>query len=486
MRYIDHPDHDLDPRAFSGDGRLYGKSRPPPPPDYRAAAQETAAGNLESARLAARANRVDQFTPYGSLTYTDLGNDRWRQDMNLTPQAQQALNQQLDLNQKYGEVANIGFDRARSIFENPQLDTSNLPQINPLNQGSLSGVRNLDTSGLNDVRGINESALGNVRNFDASGLNDVRGIDLNSLPRGAVNAGQTAQQAILSRLNPQLQQQEEALRTRLANQGITLGSDAYNREMLAQGQRANDLTTQAALQGISLDQAVRQQAFGEQQALSANDLARRQAGLSERQAMSQLDMQRQAQNLGIQQALSANDLARRQAGFGERQAMSQFDTQRQAQNLGIQQALSANDMAPRQQAFGERQAMSQFDVARRQQDLQEQLAFANNAADTRARMLQEQAYLQDRPLNLINALRTGNQVQAPQFQQFAQQATTAGPDLLNAANAQYGAAVDATNARNAQRSGMMSGLLGIGLGAAGLPVAGGGSLGGNFLGGLFR
>ena len=240
------------------------RSSAPPPPDYRAAAQETAAGNLESARLAARANRVDQFTPYGSLTYTDLGNDRWRQDMRLTPQAQQALNQQLDLNQKYGEVANIGFDRARSIFENPQLDTSNLPQINPLNQGSLSGVRN----------------------FDASGLNDVRGIDLNSLPRGAVNAGQTAQQAILSRLNPQLQQQEEALRTRLANQGITLGSDAYNREMLAHGQRANDLTMQAALQGINLDQAARQQAFGEQQALSANDLARRQAGFGERQAMS--------------------------------------------------------------------------------------------------------------------------------------------------------------------------------------------------------
>ena len=305
MRYIDHPDHDLDPRAFSGDGRLYGKSRPPPPPDYRAAAQETAAGNLESARLAARANRVDQFTPYGSLTYTDLGNDRWRQDMNLTPQAQQALNQQLDLNQKYGEVANIGFDRARSIFENPELDVGALPQ-----------------------RGI--------------------------------NVGQTAQEAILSRLNPQLSQQEEALRTRLANQGITLGSDAYNREMMAQGQRANDLTMQAALQGINLDQA------------------------------------------------------------------------------------------------------------------------------NRSAALYEQAYLQDRPLNLINALRTGNQVQAPQFQQFAQQATTAGPDLLNAANAQYGAAVDATNARNAQRSGMMSGLLGIGLGAAGLPVAGGGSLGGNFLGGLFR
>lgn len=287
---------------------------PPPPPDYAAAARETAAGNREAAQFATNANRINQFTPYGNLTYNYTpefdaeGNETgrgWSQTMNLTPQAQQALDQQLALNQKYGEVANIGFDRARSIFENPELDVGALPQ-----------------------RGI--------------------------------NVGQTAQEAILSRLNPQLSQQEEALRTRLANQGITLGSDAYNREMMAQGQRANDLTMQAALQGINLDQA------------------------------------------------------------------------------------------------------------------------------NRSAALQEQAYLQDRPLNLINALRTGNQVQAPQFQQFAQQATTAGPDLLNAANAQYGAAVDATNARNAQTSGLMSGLLGLGLGAASLPVAGGGSLGGNFLGGLFR
>lgn len=285
----------------------------PPPPDYRAAAEETAAGNLEAAKYATQANRINQFTPYGSLTYsytpqydaqgqeTGAG---WTQTMDLTPQAQAALDQQLALNQKYGEVANIGFDRARGIFENPELDVSALPQR-------------------------------------------------------AIDVGQTAQQAILSRLNPQLQSQEEALRTRLANQGITLGSTAYGREMDLQGQRANDLQMQAALQGINLDQA------------------------------------------------------------------------------------------------------------------------------NRSAALQEQAYLQDRPLNLINALRTGNQVQAPQFQQFAQQATTAGPDLLGATSAQYNAAVDAANAQNAQTSGMLGGLMGLGLGVAGLPVAGGGSFGGNFLKGLF-
>lgn len=285
-------------------GDVFGKGDAPPPPDYAGAAQATAQGNLQMAREAVEANRVNQYTPYGSSTWkrpTQTGGV-WEQYTNLTPEAQQALDQQMALNRKYGETANIGFDKVRNLFESPGLDTSALPQ-----------------------RGI--------------------------------NVGQTAQEAILSRLNPQLQQQDEQLRARLANQGIGLGSTAYQREMALQGQRANDLQMQAALQGINLDQA------------------------------------------------------------------------------------------------------------------------------NRAAALQEQAYLQDRPLNLINALRTGNQVQNPQFQQFAQQATTQGPDMLGAAQAGYNAQLDQYNAQ--QASNPLGGLFSLGGAIAGLPMAGGGSIGGNALGGLF-
>jgi hypothetical protein len=402
-----------------------GKSKAPPAPDYSAAANATAQGNLEMAKYATNANRINQDTPYGSLTYEYIpqydaqGNETgagWTQTETLTPEAQAALDQQLALNQKYGEVANIGFDKTRNIFENPELDTFGLPEISGVNAGLLGGVRDFNAQGLN-----------NVRSLDFSGLNQVRGIDQSALPQASINPGATAQQAIMSRLQPQLSQQEEALRTRLANQGITLGSEAYNREMNQQGQRANDLQLQAAAQGISLDQAARQQAFGEQQGISANDMARRQMGVGE------------------QQILQAGDLSQRQQGLGERQSMSSFDAQRRAQQLAEQGAISAN------------------------------------SADMRARALQEQAMLQDRPLNLINALRTGNQVNAPQFQQFSQQATTQGPDMLGATQAQYNAALGSTNAANAGTSGMLGGLLGVGAGVAGLPVKGGGSLFGNFL-----
>ena len=45
----------------------------PPPPDYAGAARETAAGNLEAARANIAANRVNQYTPYGSLEYEVWG-----------------------------------------------------------------------------------------------------------------------------------------------------------------------------------------------------------------------------------------------------------------------------------------------------------------------------------------------------------------------------------------------------------------------------
>lgn len=317
-----------------------GKSSAPPPPDYEGAARATAQGNLEATKYATEANRINQFTPYGSLTYRQTpsiqvdydaynkamadynrkvaesqqpqpslgeGETRidlrptfanpniedfttrstsWEQNVNLTPEAQAALDQQLALNRKYGDTANVGFDRVRQLFENPQLDMSALP---------------------------------------------TRGIDV----------GQTAQQAIMSRLQPQLAQQEESLRARLANQGIGLGSEAYGREQMLAGQRRNDLEMQAALQGISLDQA------------------------------------------------------------------------------------------------------------------------------NRAAALQEQAYVQDRPLNLINALRSGNQVVNPQFQQFYQQQVAPGPDLSGAAQQQYQANLGAANASSAAGSGLMSGLFGIGGAALG-------------------
>jgi hypothetical protein len=52
-----------------------GSNSAPAAPDYTGAANATSAGNLQAAQAAAAANRVNQYTPYGSLGYTQTGTD---------------------------------------------------------------------------------------------------------------------------------------------------------------------------------------------------------------------------------------------------------------------------------------------------------------------------------------------------------------------------------------------------------------------------
>lgn len=65
----------------------------PPPPDYEAAAEATAAGNLEAARAATEANRFDQYTPFGNMQWTNLGTEQF--DQAGWDAAMQAYNQSL-------------------------------------------------------------------------------------------------------------------------------------------------------------------------------------------------------------------------------------------------------------------------------------------------------------------------------------------------------------------------------------------------------
>jgi hypothetical protein len=178
------------------------KSDPPATPDYRGAAEATAAGN-----------RVNQYTPYGSLTYAEAGKDSqgnpvWNQNVNLSDVGKQLLDAQ--------------------------------------NQTSL-GLSGLQGQGLNAVKNL----FGNLPSRS-------------DLGQPIINPGQTAQDAIYSRLAPMLNRQQDRMNNQLANQGIQLGSEAYSNAQRDFGNQANDAYSQAALQGIGVDQANRQQGMNEQ------------------------------------------------------------------------------------------------------------------------------------------------------------------------------------------------------------------------------
>jgi len=194
---------------------------PPPAPDYVGAAQQTGASNLEAARAQTAANRINQYTPYGSLQYYQDPNaatpdQGWSQITTLSPQQQQLLDQQNKISKGLGDMADRGL-------------------------------------------GYVDSALSNQ-------------ISEASLPKSMVNAGETGYQALMRRFQPQIDQSDKALKTQLANQGISEGSEAYTNAMRGQNESANDLRSQAALHGISVGENAQNQQLGLKTALQSQPI----------------------------------------------------------------------------------------------------------------------------------------------------------------------------------------------------------------------
>ena len=231
-----------------------------------------------------------------------------------------------------------------------------------------------------------------------------------------VNAGMTGQQAIMSRLQPQLTQNENATRQRLANQGLVTGGEAYNNEMRTMGQNRNDLELQAAAQGINLDAMMNQQGF-EQAA------ARGQFG-------------NEAQLNQFQSALQ-------NAGMGNTALQQDYQNQLAAQTA--QNAAVA-------QNFNQQLNLAQFGNAAQQQSLEQQLALRNQ------------------PLNQITGLMSGSQIQMPQFQGFQPSNVAAAP-IYQGVQDTFQGQMDQYAIRQQAKNNLTSGLMGLGgagAGAAGM------------------
>ena len=267
---------------------LFGKSDPPPAPDYAAAAKETAAGNLQAAQYAAQANRVNQVTPNGNLTFTsNMPNDpsntsaQWTATQTLSPQQQAIQNQTNQLNLGLNKTANAGLDYANNVLSQP-------------------------------------------------------GVDQSKLASTGINPGQSYQDAMMARLSPQIDRENQQSDAQLANQGITQGSTAYNNAKTMLSQQHNDLLNSATTTGMNMGLAANQQGFN------------------------------------------------------------------------------------------------------------------------------QASYNQMQPINVINALRTGSQVATPNYINPPTQQTTAGADMLGAANSKYNAQLGAVNAQNAQAGNFTNGLFSLG------------------------
>lgn len=279
LRFLNDPN----PAAqFYGDKRLFKSPDTPTAPDPQQTAAAQTVANKDTAYWNASLNNVNQITPYGNLTYkenpyvsdfdqtaydkalVDYQNTGVWSDIRGGTSAADPLSQKNTFDRNYGKAPSF---------------TSTI-ELNPESQKLLDS----QMRSQNALATLGEGQLGRISNavstpYSYAGLGDAPTTsDINQL-------SQQGQDAIMARLNPQFGYDEEALRTRLINQGIGQGSEAYNREMDRFNQSKNDARTQAVLQGANYGGTLQNQSLANRNQAIQEYNAQRNAPLNEYTAM---------------------------------------------------------------------------------------------------------------------------------------------------------------------------------------------------------
>jgi hypothetical protein len=232
---------------------LFSSPKPPPVPNAGAIASAQGAANEGVARTQASLNRADTYTPYGSVTFEDLGDDRWRTTQTLSEAQQGISDTQEQLGQSMGDLANTRFGQ--------------------IDQGAfdLGGIQDyqqsIDRSGLTAIPGQND--------FDAA-RNEAEDASFNR---------------VWDRLGTQFDDEQTSMTNDLANQGIVMGSDAYTQAFDRFNTRKNDARIAAGYDSIGAGRDAYNNMF-------------QNAMLSRQQGASELTNDMGMANQGRQQAIN--------------------------------------------------------------------------------------------------------------------------------------------------------------------------------------
>ena len=164
----------------------------------------------------------------------------------------------------------------------------------------------------------------------------------------------------------------------------------------------------------------------------------------------------------------ASDAAYRNASqyLDPQYQQAQSSLENQLANQGITRGSEAYNTAMANQ---NRQKQQAYESARNQAYLQGmqggQQAYTQGMGNRQQQISELQALRQD-PINMLNAVRTGSQMQVAQMPQVGQSNPAAlnmvaGPDMLGAVNAQYTAESNNVNAANANTSSMINAGMGM-------------------------
>jgi hypothetical protein len=264
-------------------------SSPPPAPDPTVTAQAQSQANAETARLNATLNRVNQVTPYGQINYTQgaqpVNRDSWINDQVAAERARiEAENKR----RATFEVGGNSYD-PETMEQTPGSNPNAVPLT--FDEGAFrEGLKNKPTptvpgqdvwtqtttlspeqQRLLDLTTQAQTTYGNIANNQLNAVSDTLSKPVDTDWESYRKQALTAQ---MSRLQPDYDRQQEQLRQRLINSGLTAGSEGWQREMDQQQRGYNDALLQADLragdtvgQGIQQTAALRSMPLNEASAL---------------------------------------------------------------------------------------------------------------------------------------------------------------------------------------------------------------------------
>jgi hypothetical protein len=425
-------------------------SAPTPPDPYQTANAQTQS-NQQTAAYNAALNRVNTYTPWGSLTYTQTPSSQQTTSAPTFDQAgydaamakYNAAQQQGGGGNYTGVAPSEGPNTASNLAMPNKADfttgggssPNGSPQwsanvtLSP-DQQKLLDLQNQSSEQMGQI-GLNQ--LGQVANTLSSPVNfsgapsqvlNVHGgplqnsahyghiqndVNMSGVPAlvggdqlyGAMQQAQNASyNQAASRLNPQWQNSNHDLENQLVQQGVMQNSDAWNRAMSEQSRNQTDAYQTAQNNAVQQGNAAEAQLYG--QGLSSNQNAYMQA----------------LNNASFHNASQGQ-------GFGQSMSNAQLNNATQGQQFaqGMQNANLQNQ--------GRQQAISEI-------------------------MQQRQE-----PLNELSALRTGSQVTAPNFPNIP--GASANPtDIASLISQNYANQMGGYNSQMAQNNGITSGLFSLG------------------------
>jgi hypothetical protein len=251
----------------------------PPAPDPKVTIQAQTDSNAQTARLQAQLNRINQVGPTGTISYSQgaapMDRGAWENDeVAKARTAWQAANppgtmttQEPQVFEAAGDNAGGGGMTTTATQQPAQFDEAafrqslagrDLPTVPGQDQWTQTTTLSPEQKGLYDLATRAQTTYGNIGNNLLDALKGQLSTPVNvdwSAERDR------ALQAQMGRLNPTLAAQEEGLRSRLRNSGITEGSEGWNREFGSLNQGRNDMLLAADLNaGNTVGQAIQQQA----------------------------------------------------------------------------------------------------------------------------------------------------------------------------------------------------------------------------------